>query len=203
MAPRHEVTDFVRAALERGRGRDEIRDALARAGWRERDIGRALAAFADDGFLPPVPRPRPFASARDAAIYALGFFALGVVVVNGVAELFALVDRVLGTGGPFDRAEAWRLAALAVFLPLFLALDLRAERENPVRKTCAYAAFFFATLVLLFTLVGVIAVWLTGGLGLELALKAAILATAAAAVLLYYRRDLRQDADRSWERTRP
>ncbi len=197
MAARHDVAEFVRDALDRGRSREEIREALARAGWRERDIARGLGAFADDGFLPPVPRPRPFASARDAAVYALGFFALGVVVVNAVAELFAVVERALGTGDPFGQAAAWRIAALCVFFPLFLALDLRAERENPVRKTFAYAAFFFATLVLLFTLVGVLAVGLTGGLGAELALKAAILASAAAAVLLYYRRDLRQDADRT------
>ncbi len=196
MAARGELIDFVRAALDRGRSRDEIRAALCGAGWRRADADRALAAFAEGGFTPPVPRPRPFVSARDAAIYALGFFALCVVVVNGVAELFALVERALGPAAPFGRAEAWRIAALAVFAPLFLVLDLRAERENPVRKTFAYAAFFFATLVLLFTLVGVIALGLTGGLGAELALKAAILASAAAIVLLYYRRDLRQDSHR-------
>lgn len=196
MPGRAELTRFVREALAAGRGRDEIRLALAGAGWAERDIARALGAWGEAAGLPPVPRPRPFVSARQAALYALGFFALGVVVVNAVAELFLLVERLVGSGpAPFDDAEAWRLAALVVFAPLFAAIDLRAERDNPVRKTFAYAAFLFAALVLLFTLVGVIALALTGGLGIEVGLKAVILATAAAAVLLYYRRDLRQDAE--------
>ena len=65
-----------------------------------------------------------------------------------------------------------------------------------MRKVLAYAALFFAALVLLFTLVGVIALGLTGGLGTEVALKALILAIAACAVLVYYRRDLRADTER-------
>ncbi len=196
MPGRADLTLFVRDALADGHGREEIRSALARAGWGERDVSRALGAWADAGSLPPVPRPRPFVSARQAALYALGFFALGVVVVNVVAELFAVVERVVRPDPvPFGEAEAWRLAALAVFAPIFAAIDMRGERDNPVRKTFAYAAFFFAALVLLFTLVGVIALGLTGGLGAEVGLKAAILATTALAVLIYYRRDLRQDAE--------
>ncbi len=197
MASRGELVRFVGEALDRGRSRGEIRSALAEAGWREADVSRALSAFAEGGFTPPVPRPRPFVSAREAAIYALGFFALSVVLVNGVAELFALAERAVGTGPvPFGPGEAWRIAAIAVFAPLFAVIDLRAERDNPVRKTFAYIAFFFAALVVLFTLVGVIALALSGGLGAEVGLKAAILGGTALVVLLYYRRDLRQDADR-------
>ncbi len=197
MAGRAELDLFVRDALAVGRDRQEIRAALSRAGWTERQIARALGNYADDGFVPPVPRPRPFVSPREAAFYALGFFALAVVLVNVVAELFTLIERVVRSDpAPFDQAEAWRIAAIVVFAPLFAAIDFRAERDNPVRKTCAYAAFFFAALVLLFTLVGLIAISLTGGLGLEVGLKAAAIATAALGVLIYYRSDLRQDADR-------
>ncbi|CAM4274921.1 DUF5671 domain-containing protein [Palleronia rufa] len=197
MSARLELVQFVRDALAAGRSRAEIRGALSTAGWRDRDVDRALSAYADVGFTPPVPRPRPFASARDAVMYGLGFFALAVVLVNGVAALFDLVESAAGEGRPWSAsAQAWRIAAIAVFAPLFAYIDLRADLENPVRKVLAYAALFFAALVLLFTLVGVIALGLTGGLGTEVTLKALILAVAACAVLVYYRRDLRADTER-------
>lgn len=197
MSARLELVRFVRDALSAGRSRPEIRETLISAGWRDRDVDHALAAYADVAFTPPVPRPRPFASARDAVVYGLGFFALAVVLVNGVAALFDLVEGAWGEIGRWSaRAQAWRIAAIVVFAPLFALIDLRADLDSPVRKVLAYAALFFAALVVLFTLVGVIALGLTGGLGMEVALKALILAAAASAVLVYYRRDLRADTER-------
>ena len=156
-----------------------------------------MQAFADVPFQPPVPRPRPFVSGRDAVIYGLGFLALAVVVVNAVAVLFDLVETLVGTPDRWStQDQAWRIAAMAVFAPLFAVIDFRADMESPVRKVLAYAALFFAALVLLFTLVGVIALGLSGGLGVEVALKALVLAVTAGAVLVYYRRDLVADRER-------
>ena len=194
MRARADLVQFVRDALMAGQGRDEIRGAILHAGWREKDAERALGAFDRTDFLPPVPRPQGFVSARDAVIYGLGFFALSVVVVCFVSLLFDAIDALTD---PVSRGEiegqAWRIAALVVFAPLFAATDWRADRESPVRKVCAYAALFFAALVILFTMVSVIALGLSGGLTLSLGVKALVVAGTAAGILAYYRTDFRAD----------
>lgn len=196
MRARTDLVQFVRDALVAGRGRDEIRGAILGAGWREKDADRALAAFAEGQFVPPVPRPQAFVSARDAVIYGLGFFALCVVVVCFVTLLFDALDALTE---PMSRhgieGQAWRIAAILVFAPLFAATDWRADRESPVRKVCAYAALFFAALVILFTLVSVIALGLSGGLTLSLGAKALVVAGTAGGILAYYRSDFRADKE--------
>lgn len=196
MRPRADLVQFVRDALTAGRERGEIRQAILGAGWREKDADRALAAFDEAGFVPPVPRPQGFVSARDAVIYGLGFFALCVVVVCFVSLLFDAVDALtapMARGG--IEGQAWRIAAIVVFAPLFAATDWRADRESQVRKVCAYAALFFAALVILFTLVSVIALGLSGGLTLALGAKALVVAGTAGGILGYYRSDFRADRE--------
>ncbi|SPJ23544.1 DUF5671 domain-containing protein [Palleronia abyssalis] len=195
MAARAELEQFVRDALGAGHARDDIRRTMLVAGWRERDADRALAAFADVPFVPPVPRPRPFVSARDAAVYGLGFFALCVVVVNFVSLMFEVIESLVAGDPLGGRQLAWQVAAIVVFAPIFGVIDWRADRDSPVRKVLAYAALFFAALVVLFTLVSVIALVLMGGLSGEVALKALVVAGTAGGILLYYRRDLRADRE--------
>lgn len=186
---------FVRDALVAGCSRDEIAGALAAAGWRERDIARALGHFAETGFVPPVPRPQPFVSARDAFFFGLAFVALVVSVVNTVSLAFEAVEWAVGAD---ERAGvAWDVAALLVFGPLFWWLDRRGRQaggDGPMRKIFGYGALFCACLVLLAALVTVLALALGGGLDLEVTLKALVVAGIAALVLGHYRGDLRGDA---------
>ncbi|SHI75513.1 hypothetical protein SAMN04488012_102483 [Palleronia salina] len=195
MGRRAELDRFVHAALSAGRDRADIASALRAAGWPGRDIDRALGAYHRSDFLPPVPRPQPFVSGRDAFLYGLTFVALVVVVVNAVSLAFEAIEWALRDTGRL-RAE-WRIAALAVFAPVFVALDRRArgsDRDSPMRKICAYAALFCASIVILADLVAVLALLLGGGLGAEVALKALAVGIAAAAVGFYYRADLAEDA---------
>ncbi|QFU09807.1 hypothetical protein PARPLA_00630 [Rhodobacteraceae bacterium THAF1] len=197
MAQRGELDRFVRDALVAGRSRDDIRATLVQAGWRAKDADRALGAFADVPSIPPVPRPRPFVSAREAVIYGLAFLSLSVVLVNLVGMLFDAIETFTGTDARWRLdMQAWRVAAILVFAPIFALIDWRADRDSPTRKIMAYAALFFAVLVLLFTLVGVIALALGGGLSLEVVLKALVLAGTAMLVIGYYRRDFISDGDR-------
>lgn len=201
MAGGREIDRFVRDALNLGRSRDDIGAALDHAGWPRRDIDRALAAFADTPFVPPVPRPRPAATARDAFLYALTFVALSVVVLNLVSLAFEVIEVIFEPG---SRRGGWRgiageAAALLVFLPVFLWMDMRTRREdrrNPVRKGFAYAGLFASTMVLLVDLVATLAFAFRGGLGLAVALRAGVVAAVAGAVFLYFRGDLKSDADR-------
>ncbi|MBJ3764032.1 hypothetical protein ILP92_14880 [Maribius pontilimi] len=182
---------FVRKALTHGARRDEIAAALADAGWRDRDVRRALDAYVDRDFVVPVPRPQPFVSARDAFLYGLTFVALVICVVNLASALFELAEWALR-----DDARLrlnWDLAALAVFAPVFALLDRRTrgdERDSPMRKIFAYGALFVAALVLLGDLVAALALALSGGLGLEVAVKCLVVAVISGAVFAYYRRSL-------------
>jgi hypothetical protein len=72
-----ELVEFTRRALATGIERDEIAATLQRAGWAEYDIKAAMDAFADVAFPVPVPRPRPYLSAREAFIlFCLRHFML-------------------------------------------------------------------------------------------------------------------------------
>ena len=197
MAPRADLDRFVRDALMAGRTREDIRTTLIQAGWRPKDADRGLRAYADVPSVPPVPRPRPFVSGRDSVVYGLAFLALSVVVVNLVGMLFDAIETWVGTDARWRLgAQSWRIAAIMVFAPIFTLIDWRADRDSPTRKIMAYAALFFAVLVLLFTLVGVIALALGGGLSAEVGLKALVLAGTAALVMGYYRNDFVSDEDR-------
>lgn len=201
MAGGREIDRFVREALNQGRSRGDIRAALNSAGWPARDIARALAAFAETHFVPPVPRPSPAATARDAFLYAMIFVALSAAVLNVVSLAFDLIRVTFepGSGRGGWRSVAGEAAALLVFLPVFLWMDFRTRREdrrNPVRKGFAYAGLFASTMVLLIDL-ATLAFAFRGGLGLAVALRAGVVAVVASAVFLYFRGDLESDADRS------
>lgn len=201
MARGRETDRFVHDALTLGRAREDIRAVLLEAGWPRREVERALAAYAETPFVPPVPRPRPAATPRDAFLYALTFVALAIVVLNVVWLAFEIIDLRLS---PDPRGTVWsrvagQLAALAVFLPVFVWMDLRTRREdrnNPVRKGFAYAGLFVATMVLLVDLVATLDFAFRGGLGLEVGLRAGVVAVVAVAVFAYFRGDLARDADR-------
>ena len=194
MARTPDIDLFVREALTAGHARGEIAGELSRAGWRPRDIDRALALYADTGFLPPVPRPQAYVSARDGFLYGLTFVALVVTVTNLVSALFEMIEYSLGESTRLNLT--WDVAALLVFVPVFVLLDRYARRggrdETPLRKIFAFGALFCASLVLLGGLVAVLALALGGGLGIEVTLKALVVAVIAGLVLLNYRRDLRE-----------
>ena len=84
---------FVRDALIAGRPRPEIEAALRTAGWTPAEISEAMQAWAEGTFLPPVPRPRPYVSAREAFVYGLMFVALAMTAWHLTA---AVVRRCCG-----------------------------------------------------------------------------------------------------------
>src|SRR4029453_1399497 len=83
-----ELVEFTRSALAAGKKRQKILDILRRAGWVEPDINAALDAFADITFPIPVPRPKPYLSAREVFVYLILFAALYAEVFSLVALFF-------------------------------------------------------------------------------------------------------------------
>src|SRR6185295_12639743 len=97
---------FVREALGRGQSRAAIRDALQQAGWRADEIDAALAVYAETDFAVPVPRRRPYLSARETFLYLVLFATLYTTAYDVGQILFALIERWLPdpVSGPYD----WR-----------------------------------------------------------------------------------------------
>src|SRR5262245_63603500 len=88
-----ELAAFVRESLLRGVPRAQVEGVLAQAGWRPEQVRRALGTYADVAFPVPVPRPRPYLSARDAFLYLVLFTALYITAFNLGALLFTFIER--------------------------------------------------------------------------------------------------------------
>ena len=136
MATNDDLIGFVKEALERGIPRADIQAALERAGWdRERSVA-ALAAFADVGFALPVPKPRPYVSARDAFLYLVLFTTLYVSAVNLGTLIFQFINLAYPdpvswfTAAAFARsAIRWSISSLVVAFPVFLFVSRLTGRE--------------------------------------------------------------------------
>jgi len=207
--PADQLADFVGDALQAGQSRAEIATALRDAGWSDGEIAAALNAWAETDFAMPVPRPRPYVSAREAFAYGLHFVSLGVIVWHIATLGFELID--LWVDGPLrdwsyfnDDLIRWSIASLIVFLPVFFILDRRvlqkaqqdpAKRRSAVRKWFGYGALFLAAIALCVDVILVVYSFISGDLTLNFLCKLALVAALAALVVLYFRAELEGPED--------
>lgn len=193
------LADFVGHALTQGRSREEISAALSQAGWRPEETARALQAWAELPFTPPVPRPRPQLSAAEAFGYACMFLALAMTTWHMVTLGFELIDLWLpdpaDTGFYSAYTVRWSVAVLIVAMPLFVwtnARTVKAERADAGRRRSAvgrwfsYTALFLALLALSGDLVAAIFAVLDGDLTARFGAKVALVAAVAGLVALYF-----------------
>jgi hypothetical protein len=203
-----ELAGFVREALTRGVPRDLIEQALAEAGWRPEQVRRALANYADVKFPVPVPRPRPYLSARDAFLYLVLFTALYITAFNLGTLAFRFIERAFpdpamraaDTG--FRHAVRWAVANLIVAFPLFVALSISMQRAidrdptkrgSRIRKWLTYLTLFIGAGVLIGDLIALVNGLLSGELTTRFVLKVLVVAAIAGTAFGYYLWDLRQD----------
>jgi hypothetical protein len=216
MANREDLAEFVREALAAGHDRKAIEEQLAAAGWSAGEVREALAAYADSGFRPPVPRPRRIVSARDFLVYALIFgsllmfaFALGGMIFIGIDLAFGNID--IDMYDTITKAEAIEnaqrgmrefLAAVIVAGPVYFWMslrELRRRRADPgvarsaIRKWLTSVAMLIASGVLSGDLIAAIGGLLNGEASASFILKCATVAVIAGGVLLVYIRDFRND----------
>ncbi len=211
MRPADQLSQFVREALIAGRDRDEIARALSDAGWTDGEIADALGSWVAGSFAPPVPRPRPFLSAREAFLYGLMFVALAMTAWHLVSLSFNLINRwfpepaELAQGFYNLSAMRFSIASLVVFLPLFLVLNQRAntatradpgKRRSLVRKWFGYITLFLASIALLGDLIAVVYAFLNGDLTLRFAAKSVVVAVVAGAVFFYFRGEMDDEESR-------
>lgn len=204
-----QLASFVYDALNAGKSRDDISNALSDAGWSPAEIHDALSNWAEGSFTPPVPRPRPFVSAREAFLYGLMFVALAMTAWHLSSLLFHLIDRwipdVTDHSNYYSRSQMrWSIASLIVFFPLFAWLNLRANRamsahagrrRSGVRKWFGYITLFLAAIALLGDLIFVIYALLSGDLTLRFIAKAGVVAIIAGLIFYYFRADMTEDAN--------
>src|SRR5947209_2658778 len=165
MAISDELLGFVRDALGRGLSRKQIEDALGQAKWDPGQVKGALAEFAVVDFPIPVPRPKPYLSAREAFMYLVLFSILYISAYNLGSLLFQFINRAFPDPAASGWAEEysytavrWSVSSLIVAFPVFLYVYLlisRAVRRDPakrgskVRRWLTYVTLFVAAGVLI------------------------------------------------------
>ena len=197
---------FVRDALARGLSREAIEKALTQAGWTPPQIRDALGAFAEVDFPVPVPRSRPYLSAREAFLYLVLFTTLYLSAYHVGSLCFDFINRAFPDPaqvneriGLFDSMR-WSISSLTIAFPTFLLLswlvggDLRrnpAKRASAIRRWLTYLTIFVATGVLIGDLTTLVYNVLGGELSVRFALKVIVVALIAVTVFGYYLWDLR------------
>jgi len=208
-----ELQLFVREALGRGLPRAAIREKLIEAGWQPDEVAAALDAYAETDFPVPVPRRRPYLSAREAFLYLVLFVTLYVTAYNTGVLLFQFVERWLPDTARRDfgserfAADMLRGAAAAVLIayPIFLFLSRligRAIAREPekrgsrVRKWLTYVTLFIAALVLIGDLTFLVSRLLSGELAPRFLLKVLVVFAIAGTVFGHYLADLRREEEK-------
>jgi hypothetical protein len=210
MAAGDELIDFVRDALGRGVPRVQIEGALRKGGWTSDQIHGALNAFAEIDFPIPVPRARPYLSAREAFIYLVLFGTLYASAYNLGSLTFDFINRAFPdasqTSEGFDeysrQSIRWSISCLIVAFPVFLYLSWLTERDisrdpikraSKVRRWLTYLTLFSAACALLGDFTTLVYNVLGGELTVRFLLKVITVALISGTAFIYYLRDLRQD----------
>lgn len=200
---------FVREALSRGQSREAIEAALDGAGWPREQALSALNAYALVDFPVPVPKPRPYLSAREAFLYLVLFVTLYVAAWHLGSLLFDLINRAFPD--PADSrytvmrmgdSVRWSIASVVTAFPVFLFVARYLGREltrNPVKRLSAvrrwltYVTLFIAVTVLIGDVITLVYTVLGGEFTIRFGLKVLVAAVIAGATLGYYLNDLRRD----------
>ena len=207
MAITDDLVGFIRDALARGLPRAQIENVLLRAGWNPEQVKRALGGFAEVDFPIPVPRPKPYLSAREAFIYLLLFSTLYVSAYSLGSLLFQFINRAFpdpvtpASAVQYSReAMRWSVSSLIVAFPVFLymsRLTSRTIRLDPtqrgskLRRDLTYLTLFVAALTLIGDFIALVYSFLGGELTVRFVLKALTIGVIAGASFGYYLWDLR------------
>ena len=133
-----ELELFVREALARGCTREDVERAMLAAAWTQEQARSALGAYAATDFPVPVPRPRPYLSAREAFLYLVLFSTLYLSAYNFGSLLFDFINRAFPDPVVREFGEdrmRWSVASLIIAFPI----DRPRERS---RYCLSYIAVF-------------------------------------------------------------
>lgn len=201
---------FIKEALEKKQSKDDIKKALLSANWQADEVQSSLDAFADVDFPIPVPRRKPYLSAREAFTYLVLFLCLYISAISFGTLLFHFINRwVPDVLQPYDTSvEAVRMAvsSLIIAFPIYIwlsTLTLRAIHRDPekktskVRKWLTYITLFVAAGVIIGDLITLIFNLLGGELTTRFVLKMLVVLLIAGLIFGYYLWDLRKEEKES------
>jgi len=209
MAKVDPIEIYVERALQGGTRHDAIRAELLQAGWPERAVEAALGGWADNGTVPPVPRPRAGFSFVDLLAYLVLLGALAVTALNIVTLTHGLLNFLMPDpldGSSVGRAEQarWGLATLIVSAPLYGGLMRWIDRglqRHPFKRAASVRAvalgLMLTVAVIIFASDAVYTIFalLNGELTARFAAKALVVALVALGVLVIGRSDLNLESD--------
>ena len=200
---------FVRDALFKGESKASLQAALVAAGWPAEQIRSALNVYADVGFSVPVPKPRPYLSAREAFFYLTLFTTLYISTFHLGSLLFKLVEQAWPDPADSDYvirgladSMRWSIASLVIAFPVFLFMARHlgkeltrspAKRLSAVRRWLTYLTLFIAAVVLIGDMITLVNNVLGGELTLRFVSKVVVVALIAGTVFGYYLWDLRKE----------
>ena len=190
---------FIQHARGKGLDHATIRQLLLAAGWKEKDIARAIAA---EGLDMAVPEPARSASARESFMYLMSFVSLYVVVGSVIGLYYTFLDhlypdpawRNVDVDAMLDGVR-YAIAAVIIAFPLFLVLSLVLERvvrqaadsaKQPVARWLTYLTMFLAAAVMMGDLITLLFYFLDGSLTTRFVLKVIVLLVIAQVILAYY-----------------
>ena len=216
MTKTRELDIFIRDATKAGKKLDDIKAALAEAGWDEARINAACANYVPSDFPVAVPRPQTFASPRLFFLNLFFFVLLYLVIYNVIAILFTMLDYYLPDpsgwvqSGYFAThsdsiAEAVQdnLSIIIVSTPLLFvtqrtiakAMQMTKQAIPRIRLMLVYFTMFVGAVIILANASTFAYFVLRGELTLRFILKVAILTITVFGVYFYYRGELKQDED--------
>lgn len=166
-----------------------------------------MSGFAEVDFTVPVPRPRPYLSAREAFLYLVLFTTLYLSAYHLGNLVFELINRSFPDASmPYangvSQSIRWSVASIIIAFPVFLFLSAKVDREmrhqpvkrqSGVRRWLTYLTLFVAAVVLIIDLTTLVDGLLGGELTTRFILKVLVAAVIAGTVFGYYLRDLRRD----------
>jgi hypothetical protein len=202
-----ELQLFVRDSLSKGKTRKDVATVLRKAGWQDDEVKNALAAYADVDFPIPVPKRKPYLSAREAFLYLVLFLTLYISAVSFGSLVFDFINLWLPDAlqGPyFNNSDSIRIgtASLVIAFPIYLWISwllAKAIKRDPdkrgskVRKWLTYITLFITAGVIIGDLISLVYNLLGGELTLRFILKTITVGVIAGTVFGYYLWDLRQE----------
>jgi hypothetical protein len=197
---------FIDHARAKGLDHATIRMLLLAAGWKEKEIARALVEHSLDM---PVPAPPDVGGAREAFLHLVSFAALYTTVIAVLALVFTYLDVLLPDPAVSQYALSaeqvrssirWEMSAVIVASPIFLWISSLLLREmratpdkarSPVRRWLTYLTLFVASVTIGVTLITLVSSLLGGELTVRFLLKVVVVFVVAGACYAYYFLSLR------------
>jgi len=205
------LTQFIEHARTKGMDHATIRMVLLSAGWKEKDVSRALIAQALDV---PVPTPPDVGGAREGFLYLVSFASLYTFIGYALTLIFSYIDVKLPDPATTSYAqlqtEASRsaipeaMAAVFVTFPALIWVSRLLIREikaspdraaSPVRRTLTYMTLFAAAMTIAIDLATLIAFFLQGEVTSRFLLKVGAVVAVAGACFVYYFKSLKMSPE--------